>query len=151
MPNLSRAIRKAMSRIFEALKQAQMVRAGKYEPPPVAAAPEAPDRRKSRRWSLDVSVYVYGYGPGKDPFHEEAHTLNVSERGALLLLSVPVQKGQQLLLTNQATEREQDCRIVFLGAQHTRTVEAGVEFPNANPDFWHIPKPPSDAPAQPKS
>lgn len=138
-----------MSRIFEALKQAQLVRAGKYEPtPPATAAPEAPDRRKSRRWALDVSVYVYGYGPGKDPFHEEAHTLNVSDRGALLLLSVPVQKGQQLLLTNQETEREQDCRIVFLGAQHSRTVEAGVEFPNANPDFWHLPKPPTDAPEQ---
>jgi hypothetical protein len=72
----------------------------------------------------------------------------VSERGALLLLSVPVQKGQTLLLTNEETEREQDCRIVFLGTQHTRTVEAGVEFLKANPDFWHIPKPPGDTPGE---
>ena len=99
---------------------------------------------------MDVAVYVYGHGPGRDPFHEEAHTLNVSTNGALLLLSVPVQTGQQLLLTNEDTEREQSCRIVFLGAQHSRTVEAGVEFSEANPDFWHNAKPVNVLPHLPK-
>lgn len=139
-----------MSRIFEALKLAQLFRSSKAEAkPPVAEAPEVPDRRKSPRWALDVAVYVYGHGPGREPFHEEAHTLNVSTNGALLLLSVPVQKGQQLLLTNEDTEREQSCRIVFLGAQHTRTVEAGVEFSEANPDFWHTARPVELRPPQP--
>lgn len=132
-----------MSRIFEALKQAQINRAGKSDAlkSSVTDKAEPPDRRKSRRWAQDVAVYVYGYGPGTEPFHEEAHTLNVSESGALLLLSVPVQKGQILLLTNQLTQKEQDCRVVFLGTQHSRTVETGVVFPGANPDFWqtHLP------------
>ena len=126
-----------MSRIFDALKHAQRVRAGESpQKPPSEDAVEAPDRRRSRRWTFDVPVYVYGHGPGKEPFHEEAHTLNVSDTGALLLLSAPVRKGQTLLLTNRMTEREQDCRVVFLGKKRTRTVEAGVAFTEANPEFW---------------
>jgi hypothetical protein len=137
-----------MSRIFEALKHAQSVRASKAQPEPSKAdAVEIPDRRRSRRWALDVSVYVYGHGPGTGPFHEEAHTLNVNANGALLLLSVPVHKGQTILLTNQLTQREQDCRVVFLGTQHSRTVETGVAFPEANPYFWQMHSPPEDEPA----
>jgi hypothetical protein len=133
-----------MSKIFEALKQAQLARAGKAQPkPPAEDAVEIPDRRRSRRWALDVSVYVYGHGPGKEPFHEEAHTLNVNADGALLLLGAPVEKGQTLLLTNQLTQQEQDCRVIFLGTQHSRTVEAGVAFQETNPDFWQK-QPPSE-------
>ena len=92
-----------MSRIFEALKHAQSVRAGKaLTKPPVAEVVEIPDRRRSRRWALDISVYVYGHGPGKEPFHEEAHTLNVNANGALLLLSVPVQKGTKVIAHQSA-------------------------------------------------
>jgi hypothetical protein len=137
-----------MSRLFEALKHAQLVRATKSPlEPPAEDAAEYPDRRRSRRWALDISVYVYGHGPGKEPFHEEAHTLSVNANGALLLLSVPVQKGQTLLLTNQLTQREQDCRVVFLGTRYSRTVETGVAFPRANLDFWQIHSPHEDDPA----
>src|SRR5271154_3354052 len=122
-----------MSRIFEAIKHAQLVRAGKATTKsPVPEAVEIPDRRRSRRWSLDVRVYVYGHGQEKEPFHEEAHTLNVSANGALLLLSVPIRKGQKLLLTNSLTQREQDCRVIFVGTRRSRTVEAGIAFPLMN-------------------
>jgi len=131
-----------MSRIFEALKHAQLVRAGKLkQSAPAPEAVEIPDRRRSRRWSLHVPVQVYGHA-GKEPFHEEAHTLHVNANGALLLLSSPVRKGQKLLLTNTLTQQEQDCRVVFLGAKRSRTVEAGVAFPLTNPDFWQIKPPP---------
>ena len=137
-----------MSRIFEALKQAQLVRAEKSPPKsPTEEAAEFPDRRRSRRWALDISVYVYGHGPGKEPFHEEAHTLKVNANGALLLLSVPVHEGQTLLLTNQQTEQEQECRVVYLGTKHSRTVETGVAFPRTNPDFWQLHTTPEDDPA----
>ncbi len=139
-----------MSRIFEALKHAQQVREGKAEPnSPEPAMDENTDRRRSRRRPLDVSVYVYGYGPGKEPFHEEAHTLSVSANGALLLLSVPVREGQTLLLTNQLTQRELDCRVVYVGVRHSRTVETGVAFRRPQPDFWqaHAAADPEDEPA----
>lgn len=139
-----------MSRIFEALKHAQLVRDSKAPAESsVQEVSEPADRRRSRRWPLDVTVYVYGHGPGKEPFHEEAHTLNVNANGALLLLSVPVQKGQHLMLTNQLTQQDQDCRVVFLGTRHSRTVETGVAFPRTNPNFWQIQSPQdrSDDPA----
>jgi hypothetical protein len=138
-----------MSRIFDAIKNAQRFRSGKTRAkPPMEGAYEAPDRRRTRRWVLDVSVYVYGHGPGpaKEPFHEEARTLNLNSTGALLLLSVPVRKGQKLLLTNPMTQQEQDCRVVYLGTKRTQSVEAGVAFPGANPDFWQIPAPAEDEP-----
>lgn len=95
---------------------------------------------------LDVSVHVYGHGPAKEPFYEEAHTLNVNANGALLLLSIPVQKGQRLLLTNQQTEKDQDCRVIFLGADHDEAIEAGIAFPEANPDFWQSMSTPQEGP-----
>jgi hypothetical protein len=137
-----------MSRIFEALKLAELGRAGKAQPKsPGADAVEAGDRRRSRRWSLDIPVYVYGYGQEKEPFHEEAHTLHVNANGALLLLSVPVREGQKLLLTNSLTQQEQDCRVVFIGTRRSRTVEAGIAFPLTNPDFWQLPTAPEGTPA----
>jgi hypothetical protein len=137
-----------MSRIFEALQRAQRARSGKVQHiAPAADAVEISDRRKSRRWALDIPVYVYGHGPGKDPFHEEAHTLNVNADGALLLLSVPVHKGQTLLLTNRLTQQEMDCRVVHMGTQHSRTIETGVVFPRTNPEFWQTQATPEEDPA----
>jgi hypothetical protein len=134
-----------MSRIFEALKRAQVARSSKLHPnSPTADAVQVPDRRRSRRWAMDICVYVYGHGPGRDTFHEEAHTLNVDANGALLLLSVPVREGQTLLLTNQQTQREMDCRVVRLGKQHSRTVETAVALPRTDTDFWQIFAAPED-------
>src|SRR5258708_15204539 len=98
-----------MSRIFEALKQVQLLRASKAPPePPESDAVDIPERRRSRRWALDISVYVYGHGPGTEPFHEEAHTLKVNADGALLLLNVPVHQGPKLLLSNWKTALDPD-------------------------------------------
>jgi hypothetical protein len=137
-----------MSRIFEALKKAELAREGKQPAKaPSKEAVEVPDRRRARRWSLDVPVYVYGRGTNREPFHEEAHTLHVNANGALLLLSVPVRKGQKLHLTNSLTQQEQDCRVVYLGTRRSRTIEAGVAFPEANYRFWQVRGEPDHEPA----
>jgi len=129
-----------MSRIFEAIKHAEQARSSKLTAAsPGAGAVEVPDRRRSRRWSIDIRVYVYGHASSRETFHEEAHTLQVSANGALLLLSTPVQEGQKLLITNTVTHQEQDCRVVFLGNRHSRTIEAGVAFAETNPGFWQMP------------
>jgi hypothetical protein len=133
-----------MSRLFEALKYAQTVRMDKLPP---TSHGKAPDRRRARRWSFDIPVFVYGHGPQEEPFHEEAHTLHVNANGALLLLSVPVEKGQKLLLTNGFTQQEQACQVVFLGTRRSRTIEAGVAFPQTNPLFWQIRTAPENKPA----
>ena len=83
-------------------------------------------------------MLVYGHDLGQEPFHEEAHTLHVNSNGGLLLLSAPVREGQKLLLTNRFTQEEQNCNVVFLGTRHSRTVEAGIAFPETNPNFWQL-------------
>ncbi|HET6144649.1 MAG TPA: PilZ domain-containing protein [Candidatus Acidoferrales bacterium] len=131
-----------MSRIFEALRHAQLKRPDQPKTTLLhTSLAEISDRRKTKRSPVDLSVYVYGHGPGKETFHEEAHTLNVSDGGALLLLSVPVEKGQLLLLTNQITGQEMDCRVVYLGTKHSRTVETGIVLSRSNAEFWqtHVP------------
>ena len=135
-----------MSRIFDAIKRSQLVSTGKTPNPSVDGAVALPDRRRSRRRMLDVSVHVYGHGPEKEPVYEEARTLNVSANGALLLLSLPVREGQRLLLTNQQTEKEQDCRVIFLRTDHAEAIEAGIAFPEANPDFWQSMATPQQGP-----
>jgi hypothetical protein len=127
-----------MSRIFEALRRAQSM--GPASKPPKDKGEGLPERRRSPRVMFDVSVYVYGHATAAEPFHEEAYTLNVNDTGAMLLLSAPVQEGQELLLTNPLTQKEQGCRIVFLGTRRSRTIEAGVAFPLANPAFWRFHK-----------
>jgi hypothetical protein len=105
-----------MSRIFEAIRKAQEHRNGKLRIEPAMPAPGPhSDRRRSRRWSLDVPVFVYGHSTAQEPFHEEAHTIDVSANGALLMLGARVQAGQKLLLINKSTQTEQECRVVYLG------------------------------------
>ena len=62
----------------------------------------------------------------------------------MLLLSVPVKKGQKLHLTNSLTQQEMDCQVVYLGTRRSRTVEAGVAFPETNPHFWQVHPAPED-------
>jgi hypothetical protein len=109
-----------MSKIFEALETRNWC-----VPAKLRRNRQRPRTRRNSRPAAKPAlaarhpVYVYGHDPGKEPFHEEAHTLNVSAMGALLLLSVPVRKGTKLLLTNQLTQKEQDCRVVVISARGT--------------------------------
>jgi hypothetical protein len=126
-----------LSRIFEALNEAQVFREEKASPRShTENLIEFPDRRRSRRLAIDVPVYVYGYGPGNDPFHEETHTLYVSSTGALLLLSAPVEPGDKLLLTNAITQREQVCVVIYVGKRHQRTTEVGITIVESSTGFW---------------
>ncbi len=135
----------------EAIKHAEMVRSGKLPKSPGEGATEVPDRRRSRRWSLDVPVYVF------TDAHERPEQGALSRRGAhasrecersVVTAECPDTKGTKTAshqFTN--TQQEQDCRVVFLGTKRSRTVEAGVEFPLTNPDFWQLSPAPKGEPA----
>jgi hypothetical protein len=132
-----------MSNTFETSRSVQIVRDPRLKPGELGAKTIAVrDRRRSQRWALDITVFVYGHGPGMEPFHEEAHTLRVNANGGLLRLGAPVHKGQRLWLTNKLTQTEQECCVVFVGQWHTRMLEAGVAFAAPNPGFWQLPTPP---------
>ena len=89
-----------------------------------------------------MPLFVYGYeqaGPeAQEPFHEEAYSAVVSDRGALLIMATEVPVGQKLLLTNKATEAEQECHVVRVGRRNGPSIPIGVEFDSPSPLFWRV-------------
>jgi hypothetical protein len=108
------------------------------------AAPRA-ERRRSPRWNAHVPVFVYGHSSGRAPFHEEAYSAVVSDRGALLIMTTTVPVGEKLLLTNKVTQTEQECRVAGIGKRDGPSVEIAVEFSAADPQFWRVTAPPLHA------
>ncbi len=131
-----------MSKIYDALKRAQSERAGTKD----LQGDSGFDRRRARRVELQVPVFVYGHGRHLEPFHEETTSIVVNSHGALLPLSTRVHIGQELLLTNPATQSEQPCRVVFLASKRSRKKKVGVAFTDAVPTFWSLPGGPSTNP-----
>jgi hypothetical protein len=129
-----------MSRIFDALKSAQESRTktGLWAEK-LLGLMEPSDRRESPRVDVNVELTVYGRTPGGPPFYETATAVKANSNGGLLLLTIPVVEGQDLLLINNHISQEQLCRVVEFRVQDSQTCEVSVAFPAANPDFWKIP------------
>src|ERR1700758_1212722 len=95
-----------------------------------------PGENRSDAAALNVTVYVYGYGPNKNPFYEEARAVNATETGALLLLSVPVSRGQKLLLMNDTRQDPLEAQVVRSRTMGTQMSEIEVAFKASRADFW---------------
>ncbi len=121
-----------MSRIWEALKQAQRQRSE-----PRTSARDRVDRRRSLRRPYAAALLVYGSGADKQPFHEEAETINVSEHGCEMAVETSVASGQRLFLTNTRNQAERECRVVYVSRGGHGKARVGVAFPVAAPEFWH--------------
>ena len=86
-------------------------------------------------------MFVYGYGSGIEPFHEEAYAAVVSENGGLLIMTARVQPGQLLLITNRATQEERECRVAYVGTRDpVDQPVVAVEFLEPAPAFWRLTK-----------
>lgn len=130
-----------MSRIWEALKQAERQRSaaeGRVRPEPQSNEPAADDsdRRKGLRHAHSVPVLVYGSDADKQPFHEETNTLDANQDGCLMLMETVVVRGQRLFLTNTRNQAEQECRVVHVGRRVRGKARIGVEFLRPAPHFW---------------
>lgn len=123
-----------MSQIFEALRRAEAVHAGRNWRKDVEMA--VVERRESDRQAMAARIRIYGHGQGLSPFFEENSILNASDNGALLLMRAPVVAGQKLLLINEAAEQVQECRVVRTSCRESEELEVAVEFPNPQPQFW---------------
>jgi hypothetical protein len=101
-------------------------------------------RRRSMRVLLSVPILVSGKDSKQQDFHEETRTLVVNAHGALISLAAPVVAGQQITISNKATQEQRECRIVYLGTPNAGKVQMGIEFVKPSPSFWHIDFPPDD-------
>jgi PilZ domain len=126
-----------LSRLWEAIKQAERQRASAGNSTPKSGSPlNAWDRRDKSRHSHQVALLVYGSDAEKQPFHEEATTIDVNERGCLIALESIVSRGQRLFLTNTVNQAEQECRVVHVARRSHGKTRIGVEFVRPSPNFW---------------
>jgi hypothetical protein len=133
-----------MSRIWDALKEAEQERArGTFRrfagQPKKSGGKGAAERRKAQRSTLEVPLLVYGSDADKQPFHEEAYTVDLTARGCLLILETNVVRGQRLFLTNMQNQAERECRVIHVGKRARGKARIGVEFLHSTPDFWRDP------------
>jgi len=102
------------------------------------------NQRRSQRILLSIPVTIRGLQSNGAPFSERTRTLVVNAHGALIELREPVLVGQQLQMTNVATNEEMNCRVADINPGHTNLPEIGVEFAEACPRFWRVSFPPAD-------
>ncbi len=132
-----------MSRIWQALKQAERDKLRSEEPAPARStdattdlAQDGSDRRNGLRHTHRVALLIYGSDADKQPFHEEADTIEAHEKGCSLTMETVVAKGQRLFLTNMRNQAEQECRVVHVGKRVRGKARVGIEFAAPSPDFW---------------
>lgn len=101
-------------------------------------------RRRSMRVLLSVPIYVTGETKDDGKFEEETRTLVVNAHGALISLAARVVAGQRIQVSNRATAKSMDCRIVYVGNPAAGKMQMGVEFIEPCPSFWQIDFPPAD-------
>jgi hypothetical protein len=81
------------------------------------------------------TVFVYGYGQSKNPFHKETKALKANSNGCLLILRAAVSRGQKLLLMN-TRQNPTEAEIVNTRSLNGQLLEVEVSFSAPRPDFW---------------
>jgi hypothetical protein len=121
------------SRIWDVLKAALPFRTRVIHPKKDA---QPRDQRTTKRVLLNVPVFVYGSNFDRQPFHEEAYTLDLNDGGCLISLQAEVVHGQRLWITNTENEAERECRVIHIEGRVKSRVHVGVGFLHSGPQFW---------------
>lgn len=83
-----------------------------------------------------LTVCVYGHGPSKNPFYEEAHAVRANSEGGLLILGAAVNCGQRLLLINNSGQNPVEAHVVNTRTMGAQMYEVEIAFPTPRPNFW---------------
>ncbi len=102
------------------------------------------DRRRSQRVLAQLPVVVRGKLADESPFADPTRATVLSAHGCLITLSKSVRLGQKLVLGNDATRQEQECRVVYVGERQGGRTEVGLCFKSPAPQFWGLEHPPPD-------
>jgi hypothetical protein len=103
-----------------------------------------PERRRSKRLSLDVPLVVRGEAEDARAFQEGTLTLDVSAHGALVVLGTKVAVGQKLELMNLKNWLEREGAVTRVGPHFSGFAKVGIEFVQPAPEFWSISERPQD-------
>ena len=96
------------------------------------------ERRESEpgEAAANSTVYVYGHGPTRNPFYEEARALHATAEGAVLILTACVSRGQKLLLMNGIGQEPVEAQVVRAQTLDAQMFELEVRFSVPQPKFW---------------
>lgn len=97
-----------------------------------------PERRRTVRVPLRVSLMIEGQAASGDEFRRRSHTESVSAFGALIHMDIPVIVGQKLTLLNESTQETVECRIVSIRHSREGKLCAGIEIIGGETNFWHM-------------
>jgi hypothetical protein len=123
-----------MSKIFEALRWAELLRAKRRETKTVGATDAGYiDRRTTSRIHVRIPLFVYGYTPGGDPLYEETHSIVVNGAGGLISMTSEVRPGQRLVVTNEGNDQSQECVVVSVEPYRS---QIALKFLAPTPQFW---------------
>jgi len=86
--------------------------------------------------AANATVYVYGHGPTRNPFYEEARALNTSAQGASLILGAAVSRGQKLLLVSVTGQDPVEAQVVHARTLDAQMFEVEIAFSVPRHDFW---------------
>ena len=96
------------------------------------------ERRRTLRVAMSLPVVVHGQNEMGEKFCVRAMTRSVNKQGALLAMDEPVLAGQELLLVNENTSRSVETRVVYVKRERDGKLSVGLEFVNAETNFWKM-------------
>jgi PilZ domain len=96
------------------------------------------ERRRTLRVALALPVIVHGQNEMGEKFCVRAMTYSVNQQGALLSLEESVVPGQSLLLVNENTNRSAETRVAHVRRDRDGKRLVGLEFVNADTNFWKM-------------
>ena len=109
------------------------------------------NQRRSSRVFTRIPVQASGKNTDGRKFKERSQTIVINAHGGLLYLQAALDLGSEVVLTNPATEEDQECRVVYLGDTSDKGTRVGVEFLSPAPHFWGVEFAPQDWPSRPSS
>ena len=96
------------------------------------------ERRRTLRVAMSLPVVVHGQNEMGEKFCARAMTRSINQQGALLAMDEPVLAGQDLLLVNENTSRSVETRVVYVKRERDGKLSVGLEFVNAETNFWKM-------------
>jgi PilZ domain len=103
-----------------------------------------PNRRRSERVLLRLSVLVLAEDEDRKQIQEQAETQVVNAHGGLLRMRHHLHVGQSFLLNNPQTAKEMSCRVVRIEEDGLHFFKVAFEFDRPAGDVWPIVFPASD-------
>ena len=109
-----------------------------FMPKAPSQAETGAERRRSKRFFLDVPLLVHGESLEQKPFQETTFTISVSAHGTLLVLATNVALGQTLFLQNPQTQCGTEGRVVRFALPYGGLAQVGIEFAQPFPQLWPV-------------